>query len=82
MKLWKNNRTDQEWELSNEEIARRFWADRAAKGAGEVGHLGKALRCFIVDHEENGGLSSVLDESEYDALHEVVFATWPKAVSE
>lgn len=74
MKLWKDNRRDQEWELSADEIAERFWKSKIARELLEYGmQLDRALRGFIA-----GDLSSVWDESEYDEVFQAVFAAWPK----
>lgn len=37
MKMWKGNKTDREWELSNEEIAKRFLASEYAENENRRG---------------------------------------------
>lgn len=65
MKLWKNNRVDQEWELADEEIIRRFKASEYAKA--DMG-TDRALRLFLTGSEERGGLASVFVEKEFTPL--------------
>lgn len=78
MKLCKNNRVDQEYELTPEEIAAKFWE---WNGGDPIGNLDRVLRCFITANESEGGLSSVFDNGpEYDAVLDAALAAWPAGV--
>ena len=86
MRLWKDNRTDQEWTLEDAEIARRFWASQYGRNTLEGVRLDRALPLFIGAKESEGGLQSVWDSEhlaglrEYDRLREEVLTAWPKEV--
>ncbi len=69
MRLWRDNSIDGEWDLPEEEIARRFlasdWADVAWP-------LDRALRAFMTD-KGKGGLSSVWEDgAAYDRVFDIV----------
>ena len=69
MKLWKDNRTDQEWELPNEEIITRFKKSYHWKNRTNYRGYDMALRHFISDRL-NDGLNSVFEEYEIQNLFE------------
>jgi len=71
MKLWKDNMIDQEWELSNEEIVKRFKQSKHYQSFKEGMHLRTALSIFI---SSKSGLSSVFEIDEFEALTEVFMA--------
>jgi len=73
MKLWKDNMLNQEWELSNEEIIKKFVESTQYQDFKEGGlHLRTALSLFI---SSKSGLSSVFETDEFDALTEA-FMAW------
>lgn len=49
MKLWKGNRTDQEYELANKEVAKQFLGSIYGKKPYEFGGIAEALVLFISD---------------------------------
>jgi hypothetical protein len=61
MKLWKSNRLDQEWEMTNEEIAQKFMESGYAKTCWEFGGLRMALVSFIASKD---GLNSTWEWNE------------------
>lgn len=67
IKLWKENRLDQEWSLDSLEIARRFWESQPNGVAGPL-TLERALRNFIGGRD---GLNSVWDMPEDDSNDDV-----------
>jgi hypothetical protein len=64
IKLWRENRVDQEWELSFEEVLNRF---RVSEFFGLEEWLDRRLRAFITDQK---GLNSVFEEADYQKLLE------------
>jgi len=80
VKLWKDNRIDGEWELSEQEVADRFLASRWAQESWAQGWpLDRALRAFLTAGPEDEGLASVWDEGEggttdYDRVFDLVLA--------
>ena len=67
MKLWRDNKIDQEWELPEREIAERFFG---SPYADEPVPLDRALRLFIAAPD---GLSSVwVDDAAYDRILDIV----------
>lgn len=72
MKLWKNNMIDQEWELSNEEIIKKFVESTQYQDFKEGVHLRTALSMFI---SSKSGLSSVFEIDEFNVLIEA-FMAW------
>ena len=66
MKLWKENKLNQGWELSNEEIIKRFMNSKFKEHETcGIFYLDVRLRYFITDKE---GLNSSFDEKEFDEL--------------
>lgn len=61
MKLWKENKVNQEYELSNKEVAKRFLGSIYGKKPYEFGGIGMALIWFISQPE---GLNSSHDWDE------------------
>jgi len=61
MKLWKENRIDQEYELANEEIAKQFLGSIYGKKPYEFGGIATALILFI---SKPDGLNSSHDWDE------------------
>lgn len=61
MKLWRNNKIDQEWELSEEEIAKRFLA---SKFVYYNWPLDRNLRAFMTTPHHEGGLGSVWEDND------------------
>lgn len=70
MKLWKNNRLDQEWELPDSEIISRFAASEWSTIEGWTAD--RQLRAFLTSAQYDG-LSSVFDEDEYAVLIDQLF---------
>lgn len=67
MKLWKNNRLDSEYEMSEEDIARGFLASSYAEIPWP---LDRKLRLFMASKD---GLSSVwVDDDAYNTVAELV----------
>lgn len=64
MKLWKNNRLDKEWELSNEEILQKFKQSKFHKI--ESWPWDRCLIAFITDPKD--GLASVFDSDDFEKL--------------
>lgn len=74
MKLWKDNRIDQEWELVEEEIADRFLASKWADAEAWPWPLDRRLRAFMT--EKDDGLSSVwTDEAAYERVVGIILDT-------
>ena len=69
MKLWKENRIDKEWELSNEQIIAQFKDSYHWKNKDNYRSYDTAFRCFITDNKNNG-LNSVFEENEIQDLFE------------
>lgn len=65
MKLWKDNRTDKEYELSYEEIFAQF---KKSKYAQREQYLDRKLRDFICCD-----LNSVYDEKDYQSLYDFIY---------
>lgn len=65
MKLWKNNRIDQEWELDDNDIVSRFEASEWS--TIEEWPTERRLRAFLTSSEHDG-LSSVFEEDEFAVL--------------
>lgn len=61
MKLWKENRLDQEWVLSAEEVAKRFMESGYAKEYLNYGGVAMALVYFITSKD---GLNSTWEWDE------------------
>ncbi len=81
MKLWRDNKIDEEWELPNEEIARRFWESSWGKRANDSGRpLEYLIRRFVTGDAFNGGLDSAFEEQDYRELHEAIRVAWPPDV--
>ena len=78
IKLWKDNKLDQEHEIEIDEIAKRFWEWDAKEGASQIWTLERCIRVFITDKEENGGLQSVFDEDDYQDIYAAILDTWPE----
>jgi len=74
MKLWRENRLDQEWELSEDEILARFIKSEHFNYYQKGWTLDRALRAFITALESEGGLNSVFEEDEYNILLDKVDA--------
>jgi hypothetical protein len=66
MKLWKENKLNQEWEKPNEEIANEFIK---SKFNNETRPTDSQLRLFVTARD---GLNSVFEEDEYQELYELV----------
>lgn len=69
MKLWKENRTDQQWELSMEEIAEQFASSQYSPHVIKHWRLERCLRAFLTAPD---GLNSVFDEEDFDELYTIV----------
>ena len=79
MDLWKDNMVANKWSMETAEIARRFieYDDRHKLSNGWP--LDRCVRAFLTDKEDDGGLQSVFDESEYEEVFEACRkARWPK----
>jgi hypothetical protein len=65
MRLWRENRINQEWSISDEDLIERFqkWPRRARTIVWRG--IEYALRLFITDREDRGGLNSVFDEEPF-----------------
>ena len=69
MKLWKENKLDQEYELSHREIAKRFAESHyATKDSLEYRPLRYLLTLFIAS---NDGLNSALDNNPNKDLNAI-----------
>lgn len=64
MRLWENNRVDQEWELPDEEIIDRFLASDYRE---RFVNLDRALRFFLANNRPPA-LNSVWEPTDYDLL--------------
>jgi hypothetical protein len=65
MKLWRYNRTDKEYVLANEEIAKRFLESNFYKERyDKFRSTGMALVYFLISQEIDGGLSSTWEWDE------------------
>jgi hypothetical protein len=65
MKLWKNNRIDQEYELENKVIIGQFVGSKYYQNVLLGMNLDRCLRGFICSDD---GLKSVFEEGDYDIL--------------
>lgn len=63
MKLWRGNRVNQEWELSNEEIAHRF-VQAAGDDLKFCSNIPRSLANFIIGPEDKGCLNSTWEYDE------------------
>jgi hypothetical protein len=65
LRLWRDNRTANLWTISEEELVSRFqaWPRRAETIIWRG--IEHALRLFITDREDRGGLNSVFDEEPF-----------------
>ena len=76
MKMWKENKLDQEWEMDNDDIAIKFWLSKPYRElVASCWPLDRAIRAFLTDPKD--GLNSVFDEKEYEELYDVVRESWP-----
>jgi len=75
MKLWKDNRVANEWEMPDQDIVVRFLASKYNDTTAYPWPVDRALRIFISDNEPEG-LQSVWDEGDpaYDRVLELVTA--------
>lgn len=73
MKMWKDNKRDGEWEMSDGEIVRRFLASKYGDLDQYPVGADRALRAFLTDHEPDG-LSSVWEpgDSAYGRIVDLV----------
>ena len=76
IKLWYDNQLDGEWELTLSEIANRFIQYCEAGRYCETWPLERNIRCFLTDKESNGGLQSVIEESDYEDIHNICYDKW------
>lgn len=73
MRLWKDNKIEEEWALSVEEICERFAASKwCTPDYLNAWPLQRRLLAFIGGPEQSGGLNSAHDEAEFDDLFDVV----------
>lgn len=63
MKLWKNNRVDQEWQLDNAEIIRQFKESKWNKEPYFDWPFERRFLVFIMED-----LRSVFDQNEYRSI--------------
>lgn len=79
IRLWKDNRTDAEWQIDLDELATKFIAYDERHELTAYWRLERAVRAFLTDKESDGGLQSVFDEEQYEEIHEACRAKrWPK----
>lgn len=70
MKLWRDNKVDQEWERSEEDIARGF---HASPWRDYEWPLDRKLQAYLAAKEADGGLQSTwVNEQAYDRVVELV----------
>jgi hypothetical protein len=75
MKMWKDNKITGEWELADEEIARRFLASEFGNASRYPWPLERALSAFITAGEPIG-LSSVWeDRAAFDRITDLISET-------
>jgi hypothetical protein len=75
-KFWKDNRLDKEFELTQEELCEKFdyWLHIQMDNLETRGfqwyeyYYSTLIRIFITDKEDVGGLQSVFEEDDYEAL--------------
>jgi hypothetical protein len=78
IKLWKDNKTDQEWSIDADDLAAKFWDyDRQHELTGSW-PLDRCIRAFITDKETEGGLQSVFDEDQYNDIYSSIRNEWPE----
>lgn len=81
MKLWLENRVDQQWEIGDDDLIEKFLAWRGRPGDGGHGALSRqeaiewrgiewALRLFI---GEPNGLNSVFDRPDFEATLDRIY---------
>ena len=77
--MWKNNRLDQAWSISTDELAERFMNSIEAQHVRQGAYrLEPAIRLFITG---NQGLSSVFEERDMPEIYEACkSALWPHAL--
>lgn len=73
MRLWKGNKIDAEWVMSNDDIAAGFLKSKWAQNFELGWPLDRALRAYITDGEPTG-LDSVFEDGDldYDVVYELV----------
>ena len=74
MRLYRNNRIDQPFELSTDEIVGGFWRDHSPD---EIGMLDRALRHWLSGHGAWDPTDPV-DADAYEEVFDAVLAAWPK----
>jgi len=72
MKFWKDNKTDNEFELTHEEVLSRFYKWVNAGEGCATWSLDRNVRVFLTAREINLGVQSVFDEDEYEDFFEVL----------
>lgn len=77
MKLWKENRTDQEWEMSPETITDEFIVSKWHELYKQGWPIERAISGFITDKD---GLNSVCDTEDFQKLIKYVFRNMPQRI--
>ena len=78
IKLWKDNKRDQEWTLEAEELAKRFWEWDAKEKVTEGWPLDRCIRAFITGRKAEDGLQSVFDEDQYNDIYSTIRNAGPE----
>ena len=75
VKLWKENRTDQEYEIDLQDLSEQFLKSDIWKECKKDWPLQRMLRAFICSN--NTGLNSSFEEQDYMTIHNAVRASIP-----
>jgi len=69
MKLWKENKLNQEWEMSFEKIIEEFKRWDFTYELRDLQPIDLRLRIFLTDKK---GLNSAFEEEDFDKLFEII----------
>jgi len=72
VKLWKENKTDQEWEIPVEELVKRFMESKIYKDKETLYYhgVGPSLTLFISGKD---GLNSVIENEDFKKVEDCLF---------
>lgn len=72
--FWKDNRLDQKFTLTADELVDKFKTWVASKEVAWINYYStdRAICAFITDKEELKGLSSVHDSNEFQVMYELL----------
>jgi hypothetical protein len=73
MKLYRDNRIDQPFELTAAEISEGFWRDNEP---ADIGNLDRALRLWLAGRG-SWDPDNPTDDSAYTEVLEATLASWP-----